>query len=203
MGAYRSGLWEMKQTRALGAGTTSLAFNGNNTAKSLLVLTVTGTADLNDPTDTQGNTWIRIGMVTSGILRVAMFYVKSCKAGANTVTCDNGFAMHLEEWGGNDTHNTLEGFAISTLGQTLVGANNAVTNNLNTKTNNCLIVAGCVCFNGPLTVGTNLPWVTPSGDVNGLTQYVIQSRSGDIIGAINDATNGDDYGMIMAAFRHS
>lgn len=202
MGAYRSGLWQLIQTSALGGGTESLAFNSNNTSGHLLILTATGTSDLLVATDTQGNDWIRITNVTSGGLHISMFYAKNCKAGANTVTCTGSYSMHLAEWDGADTYNTLESFAISTLGSTLAGSNNAITNNLSTLTNNCLIVAGCVCSAGPLTVGTNLPWTTPNGDVNGLTEYLIQSRSSDIIAAITDGTSSDLYGMIVTAFRH-
>ncbi len=91
----------------------ALAYASANTAESLLICIVSAESEPDGwstnppiaPTDTNGNTWLfAVQDVVFG--KLAMFYVLSCKAGANTVSpyaTDNPTSISLYEWSGGAT----------------------------------------------------------------------------------------------------
>jgi hypothetical protein len=87
----------VQSVSTVGIGSIALAYNSNNAAGNLLVVAVG--AATNGKTfavsDTQGNTYQSLSALTDvpATSELQIFYVLSCKAGANTVTFDPTVAV--------------------------------------------------------------------------------------------------------------
>jgi hypothetical protein len=97
------------------AATGMVAFTSSNTAHNLLVCTVCSQSGVaqSAPTDTLGNTWVLAGTQQSltGCGDVAIWYVKDCLGGANTVTSHSTGTVYLTvvaEYSGLDTAAPLD-----------------------------------------------------------------------------------------------
>jgi hypothetical protein len=184
-------------------GTTSsmsLAFSSSNTAGNFLIVEATiarpsGTLSISD---SEGNTYVPASApVTDTAENVTsyLWYVPSCKAGANTVTVTPGAPgaqeIHISEWSGLSASNPIDGAAAGTGTGTSVSSG-AIT----TTTNGDLIYGYTFLFNtaSPRAGFTSL---TP---VNGdLDEYQIQPAIGSVAATFNQQS-GTWFARI-AAFR--
>lgn len=194
------------QSKAVGGGTASTAYNSNNTAGNFLIAFINTNGTANIPTDTRGNTWVDSGLgavlYQAGTASTRVCYVLNCAAGANTVTSTSAFSLHLYEFSGVKTSAATDGANSS--GNNAVsasGTDNMTGGAITTTANGDLIFASAACLNGPLSAGTG--FTSPNGDVSGLSEYQIQGTAGAITSHITDGSVADTYAMISAAFKHA
>lgn len=194
------------QSKAVGSGTASAAYNSNNTAGNCLLafINTNGTAAV--PTDTRGNTWVDSGIGTvlyqANASSIRICYVLNCAAGANTVTSAGAFTLHLYEFSGVKTSAATDGSNSS--GNNAIsasGSNNLTGGAITTTVNGDLIFAASGCLNGPLSAGTG--FTSPNGDVSGLSEYQMQSVAASITSHITDGSVADTYAMISFALKHA
>jgi hypothetical protein len=152
---------QIAQIDVPGAGSSpySIPFGSNNTLGNLLVYTQRNNTDVASAiSDTLTNTWIQ----TSNI---RIWYVKNCKAGANTLSVTNG-SGHLQasvvEYSGCDTVNPLDQITSSdATGSGTTAASPSITP---TK-------SGCLIISTGSNSTTNTPSITAGSG------YMLRSTS--------------------------
>jgi hypothetical protein len=95
-----------------GSGSRAIAFGSNNTLGNALFCLFNSHANSGSVADTQLNTWISLGFIGSSNTSAALFWLPSCKAGANTVTISSGsgsIAGTIAEVSGVDTLDQTSG----------------------------------------------------------------------------------------------
>jgi hypothetical protein len=187
-----------------GAGT--VAYTADNLSGSLLVCYVI-TLELvpGTPSDSQGNVWQDSGAgaihVHGQSYYISVSYAENSKAGANTVSCTNAYAMHIIEFTGPLTSNSNDGYNSST-STAAQGTNNIDAGAVVASQAGELYVVGTAVQNGPLSVGTDVAWAAPIGDHAGMLEYYVKPESGSKNGVATTGYAGtDDYGAIVVAFK--
>ena len=198
---FNGGTMALVQSRAQGSATTSLAYNSNNTIHNTLVVCVLSNGAIGTPTDTQGNTWVDCGAGnvprSAGLQNIAIYTVKDCAAGANTVAVAGANALHIMEWSGLDIVTLVDKYAGAS-NASGAGADNISAGPITTDNSGDLIIMMAGCNTGPLSQGTGFT-ISPDGDVNGLWVYTTQVSAGAITGYITDGTSSDPaHGLIVA-----
>jgi len=166
------------------------------------------------PTDTAGNTYLSVGSVqptynASGSA-IGIWYTASCIGIGSTNTFTNPNtnpeSITAMQWSGALSSSPIDGGSGSGFSAT---ANNSIggtgtTNNLtapNLITNFAdLVITFSGAATGPQSAGTNIAWI-PIQNVNGFSQYFIQSSAGTISPTASDGTASDPYAMVAVAFR--
>ena len=183
-------------------GTANLfvAFTAANTAGNFLIVTGTAArpASTLSVSDTLGNSYsAAIGPVTDTAQDVTLYvwYVPSCKGGANTVTIvASGTAaleIHVSEWSGVASANPLDVTSFAT------GTGTSVSSGAQTTSSNGELIFGYGWVFNTASAGNGF---TPISLVNGdLDEYQIQSFAGGIAATFTQ-TSGT-WAAIMATFR--
>ncbi len=178
----------------------SASFPTNNTAGNFVI--VTGTAARPAGTliisDTAGNTYApAMNSVTDSVQDVTAYiwYVPSCKGGANTVTLTPAtpaaLEIHVSEWSGLATTSPVDQTASATGSGTTASSGAAIT------TLNGELIFGYTFLFNTATAGTGF---TPISLVNGdLDEYQVQSTAGSIATTFTQ-TSGTWFAL-MATFK--
>jgi hypothetical protein len=178
----------------------SANFLSNNTAGNFLIVTGTAArpAGALSISDTLGNTYTpAMGPVTDANQNVTAYiwYVPSCKGGANTVTLTPATAaaleIHISEWTGLATPSPVDQTASAT------GTGTAVSSGAATTTVTGELIFGYTFLYNTATAGAGF---TPLSLVNGdLDEYQVQSTAGSIAATFTQ-TSGTWFAL-MATFK--
>jgi Domain of unknown function (DUF1929)/Bacterial Ig domain/Glyoxal oxidase N-terminus/Carboxypeptidase regulatory-like domain/SdrD B-like domain/Kelch motif len=161
------------------ASTISIAFNAANTAGNFIIVSGTiarpsGTLSISD---TAGNTYLPVAApVTDSNQNVTsyLWYVPSCKGGANTVKLTPAVAgaleIHVSEWTGISTTYPVDVFASA------AGSGTAASSGSVTTTSNGELIYGYTFIANTASPGSGFTGMTL---VNGdLDEYQVQSAAG-------------------------
>jgi hypothetical protein len=178
----------------------SANFLSNNTAGNFLIVTGTAArpAGALSISDTLGNMYIpAMGPVTDTNQNVTAYiwYVPSCKGGANTVTLTPAIAaaleVHISEWTGLATPSPVDQTASAN------GTGTPVSSGVATTTVNGELIFGYTFLYNTATAGAGF---TPLSLVNGdLDEYQVQSTAGSIAATFTQ-TSGTWFAL-MATFK--
>lgn len=184
----------------------SIAFPAPTLAGSLVVIyehIINGTDFASPPTDSGGNVYVDSGIgplsEPGGASFIRIWYKLNA---AVTQTLNNPdtvdiLAMHAYEIVGAATKDN----ATSLTGTTGAGGTNAAGPvGPFTTTGADIVICGMVNDIGPDSVGTNVAWSSPDGDVSGFLQYFVQSSPGSITGFVSDGGGSDPYAVVMISF---
>jgi hypothetical protein len=118
-------------------GPVGISYQSNNTLGNTLICVVFGSgAGTLTVTDTLGNNWLPVNIVSLGSDPISIFYVQSCKAGANTVTQKlNGTAgtgiWVIAEYQGPSVLDVFNQAVVTSPASTAVASGSVVTRNAN------------------------------------------------------------------------
>ena len=184
------------------ASTISTSFSANNTAGNFVLVSGTiarpsGTLSISD---TLGNTYVPVTVpITDANQSVTsyLWYVPSCKGGANTVTLTPAVAgaleIHVSEWSGVSSTYPLDVFASAT------GTGTNASSGAATTTANGELIYGYTFLLNTATAGAGFTGITL---VNGdLDEYQIQAAAGSVA-ATYTQTSGTWFARV-ATFRPS
>ena len=182
------------------ASSISKSFSANNTAGNFLIVsgTIARPSGALSISDTQGNTYIAVtNPVTDTAQDVTsyLWYVPSCKGGANTVSLTPGVAgaleIHISEWSGISTTNPVDQFASAT------GTGTNASSGAITPTANGELIYGYTFLLNTASAGTGFTGMTL---VNGdLDEYQIQPAAAPVA-ATYTQTSGTWFARV-ATFR--
>jgi hypothetical protein len=178
----------------------SATFSSTNTAGNFLIVTGTAARPAGSIviSDTAGNTYIpALGPLTDVPQDVTAYiwYVPSCRGGANTITLTPGapraMEIHISEWSGLATNAPLDQTA-SASGFGTAASSGSVTTAVNGE-----LIFGYTFISNSATAGTGF---TPLTLVNGdLDEYQIQATAGPVAATFTQASG--DWFVLMATFK--
>ena len=178
----------------------STAFTTSNTAGNFLIVsgTIARPSGSLSVSDTLGNTYLPVSSpVTDSAQNVTsyLWYVPSCKGGANTVTLTPAVAgaleIHVSEWSGISATNPVDTFASA------VGTGTTASSGPATTTVNGELIYGYTFLLNTAAAGTGFTGMTL---VNGdLDEYQIQPTAGSVPATFTQ-TNGTWFARV-ATFR--
>lgn len=133
------------------ASPATLAYNSNNTAGNLLIITGRGNSGTTavSISDSQGNTWANFQLNQSSGYRFFMGYALNCKAGANTLTVAGGGGLltyAIAEYSGV--------LAFDTQTSAIAGGANPSSGNITTAVANELLIGVIGLTSATTTAGT-------------------------------------------------